>query len=103
MESLIRNFIKNMSKEEKQRMMQQFMDSLSEEEKTDIIGLSALLTMTVDHVGEVVELLKEKGIRQDFKIIVGGACVTDEIAKKLGCDAFGRNAIVAVDVCRKLL
>jgi corrinoid protein of di/trimethylamine methyltransferase len=73
------------------------------EEKANIIALSALLTMTVDHVGEVVKLLKEKGIRQDFKVIAGGACVTDEIAKKLGCDAFGRDAIVAVDVCKKLL
>ncbi|MFO8056788.1 MAG: corrinoid protein [bacterium] len=73
------------------------------EEKPDILGMSALLTTTMPRMGEVINALKEAGIRDQVKIIVGGAPVTSDYAEQIGADAYGANAAMAVDVGRSLL
>ncbi len=73
------------------------------EEKPDILGMSALLTTTMPRMGEVINALKEAGIRDQVKIIVGGAPVTSDYAEQIGADAYGANAAMAVDAGRSLL
>jgi len=73
------------------------------EEKPDILGMSALLTTTMPRMGEVINALKEAGIRDQVKIIVGGAPVTSDYAEQIGADAYGANAAMAVDVGKSLL
>ena len=69
----------------------------------DIIGMSALLTSTMINMRKVIEALEKEGLRNKVKIIVGGAPITEEFAKKIGADAYGENAIIAVDICKKLI
>jgi 5-methyltetrahydrofolate--homocysteine methyltransferase len=57
-------------------------------EKPDFIGLSALLTTTMVVMGEIVEELKEKGLRDKVKVLIGGAAVSDEYAREIGADAY---------------
>ncbi len=62
------------------------------------VGLSVLLTTMVGSVGEVVDSLKEAGLRDGVKVAVGGACVTDEVVERYGADAMGRDAVEAVRI-----
>ncbi len=71
--------------------------------KADIILLSALLTTTMPSQKEVIDDLKEAGIRENVKVIVGGAPVSQDWADKIGADGYGQNASAAVDVAKKLL
>jgi 5-methyltetrahydrofolate--homocysteine methyltransferase len=68
----------------------------------DIVGMSALLTSTMMNMRKVIETLEKEGLRDKVKVIIGGAPITEEFAKRIGADAYGENAIVAVDICRKL-
>jgi len=81
---------------------QTFVDAVKEH-KPDILGISALLTTTMPKMGEVIDALKEAGIRDRVKIIVGGAPVNREYAEKIGADAYGPNAGSAVDIGKSLL
>jgi len=67
------------------------------EHNADILGMSALLTTTMPRMAEVIDSLKEAGIRDKVKVIVGGAPVTAEYAEKIGADMYGPNAASAVD------
>ena len=69
----------------------------------DIIAVSALLTTTMVGQKKVIDLLKERGIRDQFKVIVGGAPVTLKWAQQCGADGYAPNAIEAVKLCKKLL
>jgi len=69
----------------------------------DIVGMSALLTSTMINMRKVIEALEKEGLRDKVKVIVGGAPITEEFAKRIGADAYGENAIVAVDICKKLI
>ncbi len=69
----------------------------------DVIGLSALLTTTIPRMKEVIELLQESGLRDRFKVIVGGAPVTKEFADMIGADGYGADAPRATEVTRRLL
>lgn len=69
----------------------------------DVIGLSALLTTTIPRMKEFMELLQESGIRERFKVIVGGAPVTREFAEMIGADGYGADATRAVEVTRRLI
>ena len=73
------------------------------EQKAQVIGLSALLTTTMPAMKEVIEILKEEGKRDKFKIIVGGAPVTQKFANDIGADGYAPDAASAVELCRKLL
>ena len=73
---------------------------LVNEYKPDFLGLSALLTTTMVVMGEVIEALKENGLRDKVKVLIGGAAVSDEYAQEIGADAYcvdGFQAIKLLD------
>jgi len=71
-------------------------------EKPDIIGMSALLSVTMQNMRDVIEALKEEGLRDSVKVIIGGAPVTQEFADDIGADAYGADAHDAVVKAKKL-
>ena len=73
------------------------------ESGAQLIGMSALLTTTMPRMAEVIDSLKEAGIRDRVKVIVGGAPVTAEYAEKIGADVYGPNAASAVERLRAIL
>jgi methylmalonyl-CoA mutase cobalamin-binding domain/chain len=75
----------------------------AKENEADIIAISALMTTTMPGVTEVIELLKEKGIREKYKVIVGGAPTNEEWAKTIGADGWAENASQAVELVNKLI
>lgn len=71
-------------------------------EKPDFLALSALLTSTMTNMEETIKALKDAGVRNDLKIIVGGAPVTREWAESIGADGYGADGFHAVTVVEKL-
>jgi len=67
-------------------------------EKPDYLGLSALLTTTMVVMGEVIEALKENGLRDQVKVLIGGAAVSDEYAQEIGADAYCVDGFEAIRV-----
>lgn len=74
-----------------------------EEHKPDIIGMSALLTTTMPYMKVVIDTLKQKGIRDDYIVLVGGAPLNEEFGKAIGADAYCRDAAVAVETAKDLI
>lgn len=74
-----------------------------QEEKADILCMSALLTTTMEYMGEVVQAVENAGIRNHIKIMVGGAPVTPAFATRIGADGYSSNANEAVALAKKLL
>ena len=74
-----------------------------EKEKPDILGLSALLTTTMPQMKNVIDMLKEKGLREGVKIMVGGGPVDSSFAEKVGADGYGKDAGQAVELARSLV
>jgi 5-methyltetrahydrofolate--homocysteine methyltransferase len=72
-------------------------------EKADLVGMSALLITTMVNMKEVIRGLKEAGLKEDVKVIVGGAPVTRDFAVKIGADGYAPDAASGVDVARELL
>jgi 5-methyltetrahydrofolate--homocysteine methyltransferase len=68
-----------------------------------VIGMSALLTTTMPVMGEVVALLRERGLDGSIRTVVGGAPVTEAFARDIGADAYGFDAANAVDVVKGLV
>lgn len=81
---------------------QQFVDAVKEH-NPKIIGMSALLTTTMPKMEETIAALKEAGIRDQVKIMAGGAPVTQDFVDKIGADAYGANAASAVDKAKELV
>jgi len=75
----------------------------AEEVKADMIALSSLLTTTMPYQKEVIEDLGAMGLRDQFKVMVGGGPVTEVYARDIGADGYGRDAIEALDEAKKLL
>ena len=71
--------------------------------EADLIAVSALLTTTMVNMISLIEALKKAGIRENVKVIVGGAPVTDEYAQKIGADGFAVDASRAVKVAKSLV
>jgi dimethylamine corrinoid protein len=71
--------------------------------KADMIALSSLLTTTMPYLKEVIGDLKAMGIREQFKVMVGGGPVTKDYAVGIGADGYGRDAIEALEEAKKLL
>ena len=67
-----------------------------------IVGMAAMLTTTMPVMKTVIEALKEAGLRDKVKVIVGGAPVTSAFAKQIGADAYAPDAATAIDVTRGL-
>jgi 5-methyltetrahydrofolate--homocysteine methyltransferase len=74
-----------------------------EEHKPDILGMSALLTTTMPYMKVVIETLREKGIRDDYIVMVGGAPLNEEFGEAIGADAYCRDAAVTVDLAKELM
>jgi corrinoid protein of di/trimethylamine methyltransferase len=75
----------------------------AEAKQVDIIGLSALMTTTMGHMPALIQELDEMGIRKSFKVMVGGAPVTEDFATKIGCDGYAENAVGAVRIAKDLI
>jgi methylmalonyl-CoA mutase cobalamin-binding domain/chain len=74
-----------------------------EEHQPDILGMSALLTTTMPYMKVVIDALKEKGIRSDHIVLVGGAPLNESFAEAIGADAYCRDAAVAVETAKALM
>ncbi|WP_211340375.1 corrinoid protein [Amphritea balenae] len=74
-----------------------------EEHKPDILGMSALLTTTMPYMKVVIDTMKEKGIRDDFIVLVGGAPLNEEFGDAVGADGYCRDAAVAVDMAKEMV
>jgi methylmalonyl-CoA mutase cobalamin-binding domain/chain len=74
-----------------------------EEHQPDILGMSALLTTTMPYMKVVIDTLKEKGIRNDYIVLVGGAPLNEAFATSIGADAYCRDAAVAVETAKMFM
>lgn len=70
------------------------------EHAPDILGMSALLTTNLEQFPRVVNQLKNEGLRDKVKVIVGGAVVTEEFARESGVDAYAKTAVEGVNICK---
>ena len=68
-----------------------------EEHNADILGMSALLTTTMGYMKVVIYELEQRGLRNNYRVIVGGAPLNEEFAINIGADAYCRDAMVAVE------
>jgi 5-methyltetrahydrofolate--homocysteine methyltransferase len=75
----------------------------AQEVGADIIGLSAFLTTTIPNCAEVIGYVRDMGLKDTFKVIIGGAETSQEKADKMGADGWAPNAVEAVTVCRNLM
>jgi len=73
------------------------------EHNPHILGMSALLTTTVLNMGKTIDLLKEIGLRDKVKIIIGGAAATEEFAKSIGADGYAPDAISAAKWAKQVM
>ena len=80
----------------------QFLAAL-DEHKPDILGMSALLTTTMPYMKVVIDTLEEKGIRDDYIVLVGGAPLNEEFGDAIGADAYCRDAAVASETASALV
>ncbi len=74
-----------------------------EKHKANILGMSALLTTTMPYMKVVIDTMKERGIRDDYIVMVGGAPLNEEFGKAIGADAYCRDAATAVEVAKQLM
>ena len=82
--------------------VEKYLEAL-EQHKPDILGMSALLTTTMPYMKVVIDTLKEKGMREDYVVLVGGAPLNEEFAKAIGADAYCRDAAVAVETAKSFM
>jgi dimethylamine corrinoid protein len=73
----------------------------AKENNANIIAMSALMTTTAPGMKKVVEMLKEQGIRDKIKVMIGGAPTSNDFAKNVGADGWAKDAITAVDLAKK--
>ncbi|HAB13286.1 MAG TPA: cobalamin-binding protein [Planctomycetaceae bacterium] len=79
----------------------EFIDAVEEHGAT-LVGMSALLTTTMPNMGRTIDAFIDADVRDDVKIMVGGAPVTPEFADEMGADAYGDNAVECVQVAKRL-
>ena len=82
--------------------VESYLDALVEHEP-DILGMSALLTTTMPYMKVVIDALKERGIRDNYIVLVGGAPLNEAFAESIGADAYCRDAAVAVETAKELI
>ncbi|MEJ2727085.1 MAG: corrinoid protein [Deltaproteobacteria bacterium] len=81
---------------------QVFVDAIKQH-KAKLVGMSALLTTTMPKMGETINAIKEAGIRDQVKILVGGAPITSSFAEEIGADGYASNAASAVEKGKELI
>jgi 5-methyltetrahydrofolate--homocysteine methyltransferase len=79
-----------------------YIDALETNQAT-ILGMSALLTTTMPYMKVVIDTMKERGIRDDYIVLVGGAPLNEEFGQAIGADAYCRDAATAVEVAKELV
>ena len=72
------------------------------EHQPEIVGMSAMLTTTMRAMGYTIKSIEEAGLRDQVKVIVGGAPVDQEFADRIGADGYGSNAATAVELAKRL-
>lgn len=75
----------------------------AEEVKANVIALSALLTQTAYYQKEVIKYLRDAGLREKYYVVVGGAPITAEWAAEIGADGYGKTAVSATELVRRLI
>jgi len=73
------------------------------EHRPDILGMSALLTTTMPYMKVVIDTLRERGLRDDYIVLVGGAPLNEEFGSAVGADAYCRDAAVAAETAKQLV
>jgi len=81
---------------------EKFVEAIKEH-KPDIVGMSAMLTTTMRAMAYTIKALEEAGLRDQVKVIVGGAPVDAAFAERIGADGYGSNAASAVDLAKSLV
>ena len=81
---------------------EEFLTAL-EEHEPDILGMSALLTTTMPYMKVVIDAMEEKGIREEYIVLVGGAPLNEEFGEAVGADAYCRDAAVAAETAKTLV
>jgi methanogenic corrinoid protein MtbC1 len=79
-----------------------YLDAL-EQHRPDVLGMSALLTTTMPYMKVVIDAMIEKGVRDDYIVLVGGAPVNEEFSVAVGADRYCRDAAVAADVATQMV
>src|SRR5579885_2960722 len=82
--------------------VEKYLDAI-EKHQPDILGMSALLTTTMPYMKVVIDTMKERGIGNDYIVLVGGAPLNETFAEAVGADAYCRDAAVAVETAKSLL
>ena len=77
--------------------------SALDEHRPDFLGMSALLTTTMPYMKVVIDTLKERGLRDDYMVLVGGAPLNEAFAQSVGADAYCRDAAVAVETAKAMV
>lgn len=78
-------------------------EAIQEDEEIKILGMSAMLTTTMYTMGDVIDELKDAGLRDRVKIMVGGAPLNQDFADKIGADGYSANAPEAVELAKRLI
>lgn len=73
------------------------------ETEPNVLGMSALMTSTMVHMPRVVQFLKDRGLRNKVKVIVGGAPVLPDWAREIGADGYGDNAAEAIKLAKEMI
>jgi 5-methyltetrahydrofolate--homocysteine methyltransferase len=81
---------------------EKFVDAVKEH-KPEIVGMSALLTTTMRAMGYTIKALEEAGLRDNLKIMVGGAPVDGDFGTRIGADGYGSNAVSATEMAKKFV
>lgn len=81
---------------------EEFADAIVEHD-AQVIGMSALLTTTMPNMGRTISYFEDIGMRDEVRVMVGGAPVTREFADEMGADGYGENAVECVDTAHELL
>ncbi len=82
--------------------VEKYMEAL-EQHSPDILGMSALLTTTMPYMKVVIDTLIEKGVRNDYVVLVGGAPLNEAFANSIGADSYCRDAAVAVETAKQYM
>jgi 5-methyltetrahydrofolate--homocysteine methyltransferase len=80
-----------------------FIEAVKEKEGVVLLGMSALITPTLDEMPLVIKAVEEAGLRDRVKIMVGGAPVTQEFSDEIGADGTAEDAAAAVSLAKKLV
>ena len=81
---------------------EQFVEAIKEH-KPDIVGMSSLLTTTMMKIDDTIKMINESGLRDQVKIIIGGAPISQEFADDIGADGYSEDAFTAVELCDRMM